>query len=206
MPIDISEIQSLLESLAETAKHLQDTQTLSEKQRQELALTAEKVAIAAREPEENVYHIATQVPSVPTSKPPEKNVFSPPCPSQIAQNAALRSAIAMGAFEAIPSDGTSISANTLAKELHVNKDLLGKALSPPSPALNSSNKIPLTRHSPHPPRLQQHTHPPRDRPRDIRPQHALARVPHTREPRHDEPDVRFHMQRRVRASRVRDAH
>ncbi|KFY14465.1 hypothetical protein V492_02593, partial [Pseudogymnoascus sp. VKM F-4246] len=106
MPIDISEIQSLLESLAETAKHLRDTQTLSEKQRQELALTAEKVAIAAREPEENVYHIATQ----------------------IAQNAALRSAIAMGAFEAIPSDGTSISATTLAQELHVNKDLLVRIL------------------------------------------------------------------------------
>lgn len=61
MPTDNSEIYFLLEALRAAAKPLTETHTLSEKQRQELVLAAERLAIAAREPEENVYFIATQV-------------------------------------------------------------------------------------------------------------------------------------------------
>ena len=61
MPTDTSEIYFLLEALRAAANPFTETHTISEKQRQGLVLSAERLAIAAREPEENVYHIATQV-------------------------------------------------------------------------------------------------------------------------------------------------
>ena len=61
MPIDTDQIRFLLGTLEAAGKELTDSYPLSERQRYEIIQSAEKLAIAAREPEENVYYIATQV-------------------------------------------------------------------------------------------------------------------------------------------------
>ncbi|KAF2203259.1 S-adenosyl-L-methionine-dependent methyltransferase [Delitschia confertaspora ATCC 74209] len=106
MPTDTGAILELSKTIGSLAQTL-DKCAVSNKQVQAaLIVAAEKLAIATREPEENVYHIATQ----------------------IAHNAAIRSIIAMGVFEQMPEDGSPISSSTLASRLNVNEELLIRLL------------------------------------------------------------------------------
>lgn len=61
MPTDTAAIAGLVNVIKASVAPLLDGSPLPEEQRAALALAAEKLAIAAREPEENVYYIATQV-------------------------------------------------------------------------------------------------------------------------------------------------
>ncbi|KAJ8117401.1 hypothetical protein OPT61_g1400 [Boeremia exigua] len=105
MPTETASISHLSERIADLTKRFANGSHIDVKLQQQIVVLAEKLAIATREPDENVYHTATQ----------------------IAHNAALRSIIAMGVFEALPADETSISTQTLAAQLKVDKDLLGNS-------------------------------------------------------------------------------
>lgn len=61
MLTDAPAIHELLQTIVTTAEPIVTGKQCTEKQRQALLLAAEKLAIAARTPEENVYFIATQV-------------------------------------------------------------------------------------------------------------------------------------------------
>ena len=61
MPTDALGIQDHLDAIIIAAKTLQKGGHGSEKARKELNLAAEKLAIAVREPEENVHFVETQV-------------------------------------------------------------------------------------------------------------------------------------------------
>ncbi|KAL9073552.1 MAG: hypothetical protein Q9157_004699 [Trypethelium eluteriae] len=106
MPTEASAIAGLVDAINSAAVPSLNNGTYKDEEREALALAAEKLAIAAREPAENVYYIATQT----------------------AQNAAIRSAIAMGVFDVMPTDGSSITADILAARLSVNRDFLVRIL------------------------------------------------------------------------------
>lgn len=61
MPTDTAAIAGFVNVINASVAPLLAGSPLPEEQRAALALAAEKLAIAAREPEENVYYIATQV-------------------------------------------------------------------------------------------------------------------------------------------------
>lgn len=61
MPTDTAAIPGLVKIINAAAASLQAGSVDLEVQRSALALAAEKLTIAVREPEENVYYIATQV-------------------------------------------------------------------------------------------------------------------------------------------------
>lgn len=61
MPTCPSDVKYLVETIVANAQALSDGGQDTEVQRQSLIISAEKLAIATREPAENVYHIATQV-------------------------------------------------------------------------------------------------------------------------------------------------
>ncbi|KAL9082733.1 MAG: hypothetical protein Q9165_008801 [Trypethelium subeluteriae] len=106
MPTEASAIAGLVAAINSAATPFLKNGTYKDEERAALALAAEKLALAAREPAENVYYIATQT----------------------AQNAAIRSAIAMGIFDVMPTNGSSITAEILATRLGVNRDFLIRIL------------------------------------------------------------------------------
>ena len=61
MPTDFPAIVGLINTLKSTTASIVNNEALDEEQRTTLVLLAEKRAIAAREPAENVYFIATEV-------------------------------------------------------------------------------------------------------------------------------------------------
>ena len=61
MPTDSQALSNLMHEITSSAAPLLEGSQPTEAQRQALIVAAEKIAIAAREPEENVYYIATQV-------------------------------------------------------------------------------------------------------------------------------------------------
>jgi hypothetical protein len=68
MPTSRTAIVDLGRSIAELAKHFEDGSTPPEGAQEALTLAAEKLAVAAREPDDNMYHLASQVPSFLTSQ------------------------------------------------------------------------------------------------------------------------------------------
>lgn len=61
MPTNPAEINSLAKAIATAAEQFASGDASTKEQLAALVVSAEKLAIAAREPEENVYYIATQV-------------------------------------------------------------------------------------------------------------------------------------------------
>lgn len=120
MPTDNANVLTLVQAIGKFAQYLsEDGSTLSTDSRHELIRNAEKLAIAAREPDENLYFQATQVDSFSECQYSLLTVF------QTAENAAIRTAIAMGVFEKVPSSGSGISATDLSTTLELDRDLLG---------------------------------------------------------------------------------
>lgn len=61
MPTDVKAIQDLSQTIAELSKQFEGSETPSKDVQSALVLAAEKLAIATREPDENMYSIAGQV-------------------------------------------------------------------------------------------------------------------------------------------------
>lgn len=129
MPTDPSAVLTLTQQIASLAQSLAPDGSNRKLIHQQIAVAAEQLAIASREPDENVYYIATQV-SVRARR--EANILLSVSYAlfQIAHNAALRSIIDMGVFEEMPVNGSSIHTSVLATRLGVSEDLLGM-LNPP---------------------------------------------------------------------------
>ncbi|KAL8792761.1 MAG: hypothetical protein Q9195_004648 [Heterodermia aff. obscurata] len=103
MPTNTALMAELLRAMSRLAHELLDNGTsLTDAKRIDMVKNAEKLAIAAREPTENLYFQATQT----------------------AQNSSIRTAINMGVFEAVPSRGMGVTVAELAQELKVNEHLL----------------------------------------------------------------------------------
>ncbi|KAL8677371.1 MAG: hypothetical protein Q9186_006190 [Xanthomendoza sp. 1 TL-2023] len=111
MPTDDARMVELIEAISNvshesTSKDGQGL-SLSNENRKKLIEYAEKLAIAAREPEENLYFQA----------------------SQLAQNSTIRTAIDIGVFDRVPLPGnTSISRSELSTALKVDPDLLARIM------------------------------------------------------------------------------
>ncbi|MCJ1286657.1 hypothetical protein MMC26_006003 [Xylographa opegraphella] len=107
MPLDYASILRYGREIGSIINELTDEATsLSNCRREELIRNAERLAIAAREPEENLYYQATQT----------------------AQNSAIRTAIGMGVFERTPLSGDGISARDLAAISNVDERLLVRVM------------------------------------------------------------------------------
>lgn len=120
MPTNPAAISSLAKAIATAAEQSATGEYSTKEQLAALVISAEKLAIAAREPEENVYCISTQVCSPELVKNFEILIIW-----QVAQNAAIRSVIEMGVFDEMPLDGSPVSVETLAVRLKVDQELLG---------------------------------------------------------------------------------
>lgn len=66
MPTDTAAIAHLSHEISELSKGFADSSHSDIKLQQQIVLAAEKLAIATREPDENVYYTATQVSFQPT--------------------------------------------------------------------------------------------------------------------------------------------
>ncbi|GAM33811.1 O-methyltransferase [Talaromyces pinophilus] len=107
MPTDVNAIIALSKEVAELSKKYESGAEVSKNEQNALVHAAEKLAIAVRDPDENMYNIA----------------------GQVSHNAAVRSAIAMNLFDFIPHDGSEITLDELSKKLGgANKELLGRIL------------------------------------------------------------------------------
>lgn len=135
MPTDHALIPELVQAISNVIHDLGtgggSVFSLSNTSREELVRNAERLAIAAREPEENLYFQATQVSLHANGK--GKNItfqrLTNPI-SQTAQNSAIRTAIDMGIFDKMPDSGESISAIELSAALQVDERLLSKSRAP----------------------------------------------------------------------------
>lgn len=130
MPTDHALILELVQAISNVNHELgtggSSVFSLSNTSREELIRNAEKLAIAAREPEENLYFQATQV-SLHANITFQR--LTNPI-SQTAQNSAIRTAIDMCIFDKMPDSGKSISAMELSAALQVDERLLGKSRAP----------------------------------------------------------------------------
>lgn len=61
MPTDTQAIHDLSKEIAELTDEFENTSKEDMIIKRQILLAAEKLAIATREPDENVYHVATQV-------------------------------------------------------------------------------------------------------------------------------------------------
>lgn len=61
MPTDAASIARLSKEISDLARTFEDSSNGDINVQQQIVLAAERLAIAAREPDENVYHTATQV-------------------------------------------------------------------------------------------------------------------------------------------------
>ena len=148
MPTDNARVFELVQAIGEVIDEAQkEGSSLSNTSRERLVRDAEKLAIAAREPEENLYFQATQVRLSCESKLQETLVWCILLPLSIvqtAQNAAIRAAINMGVFEKIPPSSDCISATDLSTTLRVNKDLLSESRAKFKVKQHITNKKPKT--------------------------------------------------------------
>src|SRR5437016_379794 len=103
MPIEPSSILPLVQELSSLTKDYTAVNGFSDNATQErFVQAAEKLAIAARESEENVYFTATR----------------------IAQNAAIRCAISLGVFDIIPMHDGNVSVSEIASKTGADKLLI----------------------------------------------------------------------------------
>ncbi|KAH6609160.1 hypothetical protein Trco_002506 [Trichoderma cornu-damae] len=102
MLTDAGAIIPLVEDIKSALTGFDNGVFASHVERAKLLAAAERLIIAAREPEEYLYFTATQN----------------------AQNAAIRSAIGLDAFRLIPDDGTSVSVQELAKKTGADERLI----------------------------------------------------------------------------------
>jgi hypothetical protein len=61
MPTDSAALMSLSDKITALIKSLDGDDVKAKEQHKQIVVAAEQLAIAAREPDENVYHIGTQV-------------------------------------------------------------------------------------------------------------------------------------------------
>ena len=127
MPTDSAAILEIAQAIGRFAHDLvNEDSSLNHTTRAELVRNAERLAIAVREPEENLYFQATQVglPQGPILNFAECILTASVI--QTAQNSALRTAIGMGVFDNIPPSNTGISATDLSAAINVDERLLGQ--------------------------------------------------------------------------------
>ncbi|KAK9784077.1 putative O-methyltransferase [Seiridium cardinale] len=106
MPTDTTSIIALSKTIIDLAQKFDNSATPSKEVQQALVLASEQLAIAAREPDDNVYNIS----------------------GQISQTAAIRSAIALNAFELMPEDGSTIAVEDIASKMDADPELIGRVL------------------------------------------------------------------------------
>ncbi|KAI1116519.1 S-adenosyl-L-methionine-dependent methyltransferase [Nemania sp. NC0429] len=106
MPTDLEAVVSLSLSMAEIATKFANSHAPSKHLQDQIAIAAEKLAIAAREPDENMYYLASQIP----------------------QNAAIRSVISMGVLDVMPLDGGAVTPEEVGSRLNIPSDLVGRML------------------------------------------------------------------------------
>ncbi|KAH8126016.1 S-adenosyl-L-methionine-dependent methyltransferase [Trichoderma asperelloides] len=106
MLTDAGAIAPLVEDIKSALSGFDDGAFASYAERARLLAAAERLIIAAREPEEYLYFTATQT----------------------AQNAAIRSAIGLNLFRLIPDDGTSVSVQQMAQETGADERLISRIL------------------------------------------------------------------------------
>lgn len=123
MPTDTGAILKLSRSIAALSKEFEDAKIPEKSVQDALVSAAEQLAIATREPDENMYHIASQVIALKPQTILRQQKSDHPL--QIAHNAALRSVLSMGVLDEVPLDGSAISAEDLASRLSINPELVG---------------------------------------------------------------------------------
>ena len=125
MPTDTALLSELLKAMSELSHELSDNgpNSLTNAKRIDLATNAEKLAIAAREPAENLYFQATQVRLFCNQVSARLTHICRSDSSEFVHQNRYQ----YGVFEAIPAHGTSVTVAELARQLHVNEKLLGKS-------------------------------------------------------------------------------
>ena len=127
MPTDDASVLELIQAIGNVTHDLnKEGASLSNNLREELIRNAEKLAIAAREPEEKLVFPSHSGSYYRASGKCKRHVLTTSI-VQTAQNSAIRTAISMGIFGKIPLSGSGIDVTELSAKLQVDRHLLSKS-------------------------------------------------------------------------------